>query len=132
MDLVCEKCGNMLLENNIAAAKEYNKDIKLLVQKDGKPSLKTLPKYFIFLCPVCANIKKISFEDYFISRQQSVLDIVLDLRLSTSMLTLDRRNISEDSVFAYCGVCKGPYDGDGYCKEDVMAICEVRRRILES
>lgn len=130
MDLVCNKCGNRLLENNIAAAKAYNKDINFLLQKNGDLSLETSPKYFIFLCPVCANTKKVLFEEYFISRQKSVLDIVLDLRLSTSMLTLDRRNLSEESSFAYCGICRGPYDGDGYCKEDVMAVCEVRRKIL--
>lgn len=132
MDLTCSKCSHTLYESSIAEAKEYNKDIKFLVQEDGNIDFNILPKYFVFSCHNCGNIKKISFEEYLIDRQKAALDIVLDLRLSTSINTSDKRNIREESGFAYCGICKGPYDGDGYCNKDFMSVCSVRRKVLEN
>ena len=92
--------------------------------------LAILPEYIIFSCAKCKYFKEVSFEEYFKLRHTFILDTVLDTRLRVAMETLDKLGIREESGHDYCGLCRGPYDADGYCNKDVMERCKVREALI--
>jgi|AntAceMinimDraft_10_1070366.scaffolds.fasta_scaffold305920_1 predicted nucleic-acid-binding Zn-ribbon protein len=133
LDLSCSKCGGTLYENSIATTFEYNKDIQIMMTVDGEIDIKNAPKYMVFACVNCGFTRKISFDDYFISRQEVALKNLGRMRSDSCVQTLDHssKKYSEDSGLSFCGLCPGIFDGDGMCTNDVMAGCFVRRRLLE-
>lgn len=131
MDLICSKCDSTLYENTLATTFEYNKDMKLLMLIDGKIDIMSAPRYMVYACVKCGFTRKISFDDYFISRQEIALKTLGKLRADSSIQTLDPSlKYSDDSGLTFCGVCPGLFDGDGMCTNDVIAGCAIRSRIL--
>ena len=133
LDLICSKCDSELYENSLATTFEYNKDIKVLMTKDGEIDIKSAPSYMVFACNKCGFTRKIYFEDYFSSRQEIALKNLGDIRADSCVHTLDHSTTtySEDSGLTFCGLCPGIFDGDGMCTNDVIDNCFVRRRLLE-
>jgi predicted nucleic-acid-binding Zn-ribbon protein len=132
-DMVCPKCGNDLYENSMDTVFEYNKDIKLLMCEDGNLEVENAPKYMVFSCIKCGFRRRVSFEDYFRSRQETVLKTLGKIRSDSCVRTLDHSiKYSEDSGVLFCGLCPGLFDGDGMCTNDVINNCFVRKRLLEN
>jgi len=131
VDLICSKCGGDLYENSLATTFEYNKDIDLLMSEDGEIDIKLAPKYMVFACIKCGFVRRVYFEDYFISRQKIALKTLAKMRSDASAYNLDHTlKYSEDSGLTFCGICPGLFDGDGCCTNDVIAGCPVRRKII--
>ena len=132
-DLVCPECNNELYENSMDTVFEYNKDIKLLMCEDGGLDIESAPKYMVFSCIKCGFRRRVSFEDYFRSRQEIVLKTLGKIRSDSCVRTLDHSiKYSEDSGVTFCGLCPGLFDGDGMCTNDVIKNCFVRKRLLEN
>jgi len=130
MELICKKCNIDLREDLFATSMFYDRELKILIGKEGSPDLSILPEYIIFSCAKCKYFKEVSFEEYFKLRHTFILDTVLDTRLRVAMETLDKLGIREESGHDYCGLCRGPYDADGYCNKDVMERCKVREALI--
>lgn len=128
--LNCSKCNIPMQESTMAAAIAYNNEMKYLISSKGLFDTEHAPNYIIFSCPKCKQSKKLSFEEYFKSRQEIILKAVASLRAEASVSTLDKRDLKEESGMGYCGVCPGFFDGDGYCNKDIMKVCTVRRKVL--
>jgi hypothetical protein len=91
------------------------------------------PKYMVFSCIKCGFRRRVSFEDYFRSRQETVLKTLGKIRSDSCVRTLDHSiKYSEDSGVLFCGLCPGLFDGDGMCTNDVINNCFVRKRLLEN
>ena len=130
MKLLCPKCDIELREDTFATSMFYDRGLVTLIDKNGNPDLSSLPEYIIFSCGKCKYVKKVSFDAYMKARHVFIMETILDTRLRAALGTLDKLGIREESGHEYCGLCRGPYDADGYCNKDVMSRCKVREVLL--
>lgn len=130
----CDKCGQTLHEDVFGTIKEYDKEVSFLIKED-KLSLDVSPRYIVFKCPVCKSSLKISIDDLINPHLKFILEKLSEYRMKKCMdsvaFTEFMENFSADHGIDYCGYCCGFLDGDGYCYNDVINKCIVRRNIIE-
>lgn len=127
---VCEKCESRIFLDNLATAESYNKETSIIIDEDGKPTIDFFPDYVVLQCPRCGTKIRKSFDEVIRSLKYDFLTALIKLRQLDSYENLDRSKLREESGVSYCGMCPGPFEGDGYCLNDLKDQCIVRRTAL--
>lgn len=123
----CKKCDGRLANDILITAKSYSKDVGVLIDKDGNSDISLLPEYLVFSCPKCGYIEKVTFVDVQNVLKESFMRALLRARNEEVYIELDKSKILEENGINYCGICPGVLEGDGYCYNDVISQCKVRK-----
>ena len=131
----CDNCGQTLNEDTLRTIEEHDKEVSLIV-KNNELDVGLLPRYIVFKCPVCDFISKMDVDKLLNPYLELILSRLDKYRIQECMYTIKNnnwfvKNFSEDNGIAFCGCCSGFLDGDGYCYNDVIKVCPVRRVIVE-
>lgn len=147
MEYICKKCNVQLYENLLTTLRIYESETSVIFDQDGEIGNDQLPDYFVLECPICKEITKINFMEYFRKEQTDKMKRLSKIRLNMASESLSleenerilyKTNEYEEKTLAdqfdearghsYCGYCEGFYDGDGYCNNGVKELCIVRRK----
>lgn len=126
----CKNCQSPVFLDNLATANSYNKETPIIIDEEGNPTINNLPDYVIMECPKCGTRVKKSFEQLIIELKYMFLKSLITIRQMDSYENIDRTQLREESGMSYCGMCPGPFDADGYCLNDLMKQCIVRKACL--
>lgn len=130
----CDKCGTILHEATYETMLEYDVELSYILDENGNFSLDSLPAYIIFKCPFCYYSVKVNINDILKPFLEVVLSRLSRFRIQKCLSSIKENNKlnpdAEDNGISFCGMCQGFLDGDGYCYNDVIDKCIVRRDIL--
>lgn len=128
---ICKKCGNRMVIDNLATAQSYNKDTGEIIDEAGNITTINTPDYVILKCMRCGNVLKKSFAELILDFKISFVQALIDIRKFGINTNLSNVPIREEKGMSYCGYCPGPFDGDGYCLNDLKNSCVVRKFCID-
>jgi len=126
----CDKCGTTLVEDPYITSLEYNKVIKGIISKDGEIIKENLPTFVTYSCRRCGSTKNVEISEILKEMMQPSIEAMLDIRLAAVFEATDRSTIDEANGISYCGICPGVLDDTGYCYNDLIKQCVVRKVVL--
>ena len=126
----CDKCGTTLVEDPYITSLEYNKVIKGIISKDGEIIKENLPTFVTYSCRRCGSTKNVEISEILKEMMQPSIEAMLDTRLAAVFEATDRSTIDEANGISYCGICPGVLDDTGYCYNDLIKQCVVRKVVL--
>ncbi len=127
----CKKCGTILTEDFNIASEFYDNDLKIILTEEGEVDYKALPEYLIFSCARCGAVEKIEIIDIIKTLQKKIIKTLIHKRLSLVYTTADRTKVDEAKGVSFCGMCSGVVDESGYCYNDVISQCVIRKTKLK-
>ena len=127
----CDKCGTKLVEDSSITAIEYNKVVKQIISDSGEVIEENLPNFITFACRGCGEYKNIDMIVVLNKLRHNALASMLKSRIEAVYKTADRTKVDEANGIAYCGICPGVIDESGYCYNDVISQCLVRKAMLD-
>jgi len=127
----CEKCNGRMVMDTLATVTFYNKETTVLIDKDGNPSIKYLPDAVVLKCQKCNYIVVKQFDTLINDLKQFFLNSLLTFRKSNILRFENTPILNEENGLSYCGICPGPFDGDGYCLNDLKKSCAIRKLHVE-
>lgn len=130
LDFICKACNKILQEDTVRTFTYYNSEIKTIFMEDGSLDKNVYPEFIVYSCHSCGYTVRVLIEQLIKTKQEFIIQQILNLRLGHSISTSRTYNIEEASGIGYCGVCPGILDGDGYCSNDLILKCTTRREIL--
>ena len=125
--ICCDKCGSELMIDHQATFDEYMKDADYLIDDIEKIAESSLQQYLIYKCGLCGESYKFKYEDWEKRYRKAIAEEVMETRKHDLFKSFNLSTISADNGMSYCGQCSG-YDGDGYCLNDIIKQCTIRKR----
>lgn len=129
--LFCDKCGSILEENKSLTLASYDREFVELFSEDGSLYTNTEMNYLLFVCNKCGFHRKVNISLLTEMIRRDLIEIVANNRVSAAVPTIDRRKVKEENGVSYCGICFGVIDDSGYCYNDVISQCKVRKTKLD-
>jgi hypothetical protein len=123
----CDQCGSKMSEDILLSTIEYDNLTKVILNEEGEIIYENLPDYLVFSCKMCGETKNIKISDIIKNLQNKIVSLLLKERLKVIYTTADRSKVDEASGVSYCGLCPGVIDESGYCYNDVISQCRVRK-----
>ncbi len=108
----------------------YDDNVTVLLDEDSDIQYNLLPEDFVFICRRCGYTKNIKVSDIIKHEQEKVCKFLLHMRLDAAYKLTDKTKVDEASGVSFCGMCKGVVDDSGYCYNDVILQCPVRKKII--
>lgn len=127
----CTQCPGRLVLDTLVSAMAYNKDTSLIIDEEGELMPDNAPDYLVLKCHRCGNTIKQSFEETINEFKLSALRVISEVRNVEAYENMDKTSLREESGMSYCGICPGPFEGDGYCLNDIKDRCIVREAYLD-
>lgn len=125
--IFCEKCGNTLEDSRMLTVVDYDAELDVLMSEAGELIIDSSADYLLFICNNCGFQKKISFSMFMEMIKKDLLTIVANNRLSAAIPGIDKSKVKEENGISFCGMCLGVIDGSGYCYNDVISQCSIRK-----
>jgi len=126
----CKKCNTLLVEDFNMASEAYDGDLKTVLTEDGEIDYKALPTYLIFSCGRCGYFEKIEISTIIKNLQKKIVKTLFYKRLDLVYSTADKTKVDEANGISFCGMCPGVIDESGYCYNDVISQCIIRKTKL--
>lgn len=128
-EMLCDDCGNELVLDDIKTSELYMTDFKYYVKHEFKIEESSLNPYLVYSCPSCGATFKFSYKECELRIRKAFAHKVLHVRIINMLKNeLNKSTIDEASGLSYCGQCFGiGGDGDGYCLNDVIKQCPIRK-----
>jgi len=126
----CDKCGTIMTEDSNLTAYEYSKVVTHIVDEEGELIKDNIPKFITFACRKCGNFDNVDIALILAKIQDRSIVSMLKNRINSAYKDPNRDNVDEANGISYCGICPGVIDGSGYCYNDVINYCKVRKEIL--
>jgi DNA-directed RNA polymerase subunit RPC12/RpoP len=123
----CDKCGNNLILDYKNTSAYYNDNVTTLLDEDGAILYDKLPDEVVYVCHRCGERKLIDINSIILDIKEKVCKILLGMRLDITYKFADKSLVDEASGVSFCGRCRGVVDGSGYCYNDVIKQCPVRK-----
>jgi len=123
----CEKCGIAMVEDYSLTCLSYDTEIDKIITEDGVFNYSNLPDYLIFICRRCGGTKKVKLQTIITNLQNIVITQLLSIRLRIALRAVDKSVVDEAHGVSYCGICAGVIDDSGYCYNDVISQCVIRK-----
>lgn len=126
----CTKCNGKMIIDTLATVHFYDINTDLIIDKDGKPTIEYLPNVIILRCQKCGYQVTKSFIEIINEMKFFFLKILSTNRQLNLDKGIDKSILKEESGMSYCGMCPGPFDGDGYCLNDMKKLCGIRKACI--
>ena len=125
-DIRCEKCNSMLIIDQRATTKQFYNDMDYMVDDVGKIVEETLQNYLIYTCGMCESSQKYTYKEWELQYRKKIASEIMLVKKLNMFKTLNPETIKEDNGLSHCGQCDG-YAGDGYCLNDIIKQCTIRK-----
>ena len=122
----CKKCDQLLVLDEAITVAQYYKDMDYLVDDLGEIIEKTLQNYLIYKCIGCNSVEKFTYKDWELLQRRQIAKSVMEFRKTEVFKKINPQSLDPDNGIAYCGQCSG-YGGDGYCLNDIIKQCILRK-----
>lgn len=123
----CDKCGTVLVIDYKHSAISYDSNVTTVLDEGGNINFDNLPDEVSYVCRRCGSVKKIALNSVVELIKGKIIKAVLDVRYSAVYTTFDSSKVDEASGVSFCGMCYGMVDDSGYCYNDVIKECPVRK-----
>jgi len=124
----CEKCGNVLVMNEMRTVDEYMKDMDYLVDELGVLQEASIQQYLVYDCAECQESHKLTYKEWEQSVRMQVAKQAMAMRKQKMFkLDLNPHDIDPDNGLEYCGQCDG-FDDEGNCLVDIIKQCTIRKK----
>lgn len=130
----CAQCDFIMVEDLTLTFFKYDKVTINILDKDGTLNKNYTPNGMYFSCQRCGEIKFISFEEVMLYKQQLIINYTLNKRIMCSLHDTKRNEaaLDPDAGMSYCGICEGPFESSGFCQNEWIASCAVRKDKLNN
>lgn len=125
--LNCDKCDSMMVEDYNLSCIYYDETIQEILNSDGEIIFENIPTELVFICRRCGYTKNIDLEDINKMMQLRVVDRLINSRLNIVYKSADKSIIDEANGVSYCGICSGVVDESGFCYNDLISQCVIRK-----
>ena len=127
-DIMCleKNCNGYLVMDKTATYRNYYKNGDFKLDENGELDENSLNKYLIYRCSKCNKKSKLTYEEWFYLMRKTIARTVLEVKRKEMMTQLNPQTIDPDNGISYCGQCLG-YSGDGYCLNDIIKQCTIRK-----
>ena len=127
MEIFCDKCGTKLREDNLLTIRGYDVEFNELVDASGDFIISKSMDYVYYSCTKCSFFKKVLFDDVIKDLKLKMIESIVNTRYNAVVLDLKGIDFDESNGISYCGICPGTLDDTGYCYNDVISKCRLRR-----
>lgn len=125
----CSKCSTILTLDYKYTGAFYNDNVVNILDENNDILYNELPNCVVYVCRRCGNKQLIDLNALINSIKMNACKIVLNSRLDLVYKSIDRASVDEASGVSFCGQCPGVVDDSGYCYNDVIKQCPVRKII---
>ena len=126
----CSNCGFSLTEDLALSLLKYDDDYTILLNSEGKLDELNAPEGTVYICNKCGANKYITFDEVIKYKQSFIVKSVIHRRVIESLTHTKRQDLDPDLGMSYCGICSGPFEGEGYCHNSWKDLCVVRQNKL--
>ena len=123
----CDKCNTALVLDYKYTSAFYDDNVTTILNEEGELLYEALPNEVVYTCRRCGNKKLISLDEIIASIKAKVCKILLTDRLNMTYKLADKKMVDEAKGVSFCGQCVGVIDDSGYCYNDVIKQCPVRK-----
>lgn len=123
----CDNCGTVLVLDYMYTGNFYDDNVTTVLNEDGEILYENLPNTVVYVCRRCGNKKLVNLDEILSLIKTRVCNILLNTRLGQAHTVVDKQLVDEASGISFCGACSGVIDSSGYCYNDVIKQCPVRK-----
>ena len=124
----CEKCGGMVIIDELLTRDEYLKDMNYLVDENGQLLDSAIQQYLMYKCVDCNELYKLTYKEWEkLFRKKLAEEIMYARKAKMFRDELNPDIIDPDNGFEFCGQCDGN-DGEGNCFTDIIKQCTITKK----
>lgn len=125
----CEKCKiSMVLDYKYTSA-FYNDNVTVVLDDNGDIMYDCLPDKVVYVCRRCGIKEVVDFKTIVMGIKEIVCKVLLNTRLEAVYKAVNKGFVDEGNGVTFCGMCGGVIDESGYCYNDVIKQCPIRKFI---
>lgn len=123
----CDKCKTVMVLDYKHSTDFYNSNVTTILNEDGNIDFNSLPDEVVYACRNCGTVQVIELSAIILAIKKRIIKAVLDIRYGAVYHNFDNSAVEEANGVAFCGICSGVADDSGYCYNDVIKECPVRK-----
>lgn len=131
IELLCDKCSTPLDLDKLLTMQSYDTELKEILDTNGEIYLDPNVDYLLFTCGRCNFYKKVDIQKVIDTIKSNLIKIISNTRVNFALQNMDNSGVKEDNGVDYCGICPGVIDSTGYCYNDVINKCYLRKLKLD-
>jgi len=123
----CDKCNVAMVLDYRHSASFYDSNVTTILDEEADIDFDSLPEEVVYICRRCGAVKVVSLTSVINLIKKKIVKLVLDMRYSFVYQNFDNSTVEESNGVSFCGICHGVVDDSGYCYNDVIKECPVRK-----